>query len=600
VRSRDEEALIAAPPEGGLGRAMAGPTNVEFPGKKRQRVRMKGTKHANEDTEKRMLRQLARLLEEPERSIPTITGPLRSGWRKHPIERSLRDIDQVLQHRSDTAWLKKRMLAKRGDAIAKAFAGSLHAAHDTSIATVGTYENASFGSGAYVRRGDGKPAYLASVQNHAHVTLRMLAWEEHARHGLHFFSWTDGFVCSGTQPIPPDGWLEDVLARSRFSFRSTEVNGVNVHHTAGIDAASVAEGRPTSTGYVRLAFNHGPVVGIDLAALGTAGEKDKAFVHHLALSMLPPILPRLLTVQACWTPEGWPEGQPLPVASQDALDRLLDAWQGLTLNEGLLSAKIRADAVAGLDTGVVLGERWCAPDDVDGLDQMLASVGGSEDERAFGLGMILDRLPLGGGIVDARGRFKPRDDGALVLMEGLSLNALLGALWGDHAMAGLKALDVDEVEAEAILNGQDGRPKSFATFLRGLDETRAQARRVARFPQRKGALTGPLGEAHDLVVTGLLDGVGRAQKQACGRHNTIDAAASAWAWLIASGRHAGQEWHFEPDARERGAAWSTAVGKLMERGLALLKAEEKDVEQEQKKWSAALNDLAEHMGVSAP
>lgn len=579
---------------------MAGPSKVEFPGKKRQRVRMKGTKHANEDTEKRMLRHLARLLEEPERSIPTITGPLRSGWRKHPIERSLREIDQVVQHRSDTAWLKKRMLAKRGDAIAKAFAGSLHAAHDTSITTVGKYDNASFGSGAYVRRGDGKPAYLASVQNHAHVTLRMLAWEEHARHGLHFFSWTEGFVCSGTEPVPPDGWLEDVLARSRFSFQTEVVNGVPVHHTEGVDAATVAEGRSTATGYIRLAFHAGPLVGIDLAALGTAGEKDKAFVHHLALSMLPPILPRLLTVEAFWTPEGWPEGEPLPEASRDAIDRLLDAWQGLTLNEGLLGARIRAEAVAGLEAGVVMGEQWCAPEDEDGLRRMLALTGGSEEECTFGLGMLRERLPLGGGIVDARGRFKPREDGALVLMDGLSLNAMLGALWDDHAAAGLQALGIAEAESDAILSGIDGRPKSFATFLRGLDETRAQARRVARFPHLRGALSGALGGAHDLVLTGLLDGVGRAQKEACGRHDSIDNAAAAWAWLIAASRHAGQEWHFEPDARERGSAWSAAVGHLIEQGQALLEADDADLAAAQNGWSAALSALAEGMGVTAP
>jgi len=188
----------------------------------------------------------------------------------------------------------------------------------------------------------------------------------------------------------------------------------------------------------------------------------------------------------------------------------------------------------------------------------------------------------------------------LVLMDGLSLNAMLGALWDEHAAAGLQAFGIEEGESDTILSGLDGRPKSFATFLRGLDKTRAQARRVARFPHPRGALSGPLGGAHDLVLTGLLDGVGLAQKEACGRHDRIDDAAAAWAWLIAAGRHAGQEWHFEPDARERGSAWSAAVGHLIEKGLALLEADDAALAAAQDGWSAALSALAEGMGATAP
>lgn len=578
---------------------MARPAQVEFPGKKRQRVRMKGTKHANEDTQKRMLRQLSQLLEDPERAIPALTGPVRMGWRKHPIERSLREIDRVLQHRTDLPWLKKRMLAKRGDPIAKALAGSLHAAHDETVTTVGKYDNASFGSGAYIRRGDGRPAYLASLQNHGHVTLRMLAWEEHARRGMHFFSWTDGFVCSGRNPVPPEGWLEDVLARSRFSFTTVEVDGVVVHHTEGVAPEVVAKDEGDANGYVRLAFKSGPVVGIDLDALGSAGEKDKAFVHHLALSMLPPILPRLVDVDARWVPEGWPADRPLPEASRNAVARLLDAWQGLTLNEGLLGVRIRAETVAGLDEGVVFGDRWCAAEDEEGLKALLSELGGSEDEREFARAMILERLSIGGGLVDARGRFTPREDGALVLPDGASTNAILGALWEEHAANGLAHLGVGEEEVESLLQAQKGRPKSFSAFLRGLDETRAQARRLARFPHRRGTLSGPLGEGHDLVLTGLFDGVGRGQKTACGRHDELASAAAAWAWLMAVDRHAGQEWHFEPDARDRGAAWAVPMRTLIERGQALLDATDED-EDAVKAWSDALNALATSMGVPAP
>ncbi|MGB0490168.1 MAG: hypothetical protein ACPGK0_06300 [Candidatus Poseidoniaceae archaeon] len=576
---------------------MARAPQVEFPGKKRQRVRMRGTKHANEDTAKRLRRSLDRLLEHPERALPELTGSVRRGWRRDPIERTMKEIDLVVQRRGDTAWLKKRMLAKRGDHIAKALAGSFHAAHDVEISTVGKYQNSAFGTGSYIRRGDGKQAYLASLQNHNNVTLRMLAWEEHARRGLHFFSWSDGFVCTGRDTTPPEGWLEDVLERSRFTFTTTAVEGVTVHHTEGIDPAVVAADGHDNTGYIRLAFHHGPIVAIDLDAVGTAGEKDKAFVHHLAMSMLPPILPRLVDVEARWSPHGWPEERPLPEGCMAGMDRLLDAWQGLTLNEGVLGGRLKAEVLTNLDHGLVLEDRWSDGVSVDDVVEQLAGLGGSEDEAVFAAAMLTARMAVGGGIIDTRGELRERDEGALLVTKGASLNAIMGALWADHHEDGLVGLGLSGDDLDAILASVDGRPKSFGAFLRGLDDARAAARREARFPHRRGQLSGPLGLTHDLVLTGLLDGGGRAQKVACDRHDDVEEAAAAWAWLLAADRHTGQEWHFEPVARDRGGAWSTAARALIEAGTALL---EDGDDGRREAFAAALADLAVTMGVAAP
>ena len=576
-----------------MGRA----PQVEFPGKKRQRMRMRGTKHANEDTAKRLRRNLDRLLEHPERALPELTGSVRRGWRRDPIERTMREIDQVVQRRSDTAWLKKRMLAKRGDHIAKALAGSFHAAHDTEISTVGKYQNSAFGNGSFIRRGDGKQAYLASLQNHSNITLRMLAWEEHARRGLHFFSWSNGFVCTGRDTTPPEGWLEDVLERSRFAFSTATVDGTTVHHTEGIDPEVVAADQHNVTGYIRLTFHHGPVVAIDLDAVGTAGEKDKAFVHHLAMSMLPPILPRLVNVEARWSPEGWSAEDPLPEGCVKGMDRLLDAWQGLTLNEGVLGGRLKAEVLTNLEHGLVLDDRWMDGEDLDAVVEQLAKLGGSDDESVFAAAMLKARMAVGGGIIDTRGELRERDEGALLVTKGASLNAIMGALWTDHHEDGLVGLGLKGDDLTSILASVDGRPKSFGAFLRGLDDARAAARQEARFPHRRGQLTGPLGLAHDLVLTGLLDGGGRAQKAACDRHDDVEEAAAAWAWLLAADRHTGQEWHFEPVARDRGGAWSTATRTLIEAGTALLNDGD---ESHQEAFASALANLAATMGVAAP
>ena len=231
--------------------------------------------------------------------------------RTDPVTKPSLKLERIIKKKDDLKWLQKRMMAKRGDDVAKAFAGSLHASHDEHFAMVGQFNSGSFGSGSYVRRGDGKPGYLAGIQNYANLTLRMLPWEDHAKRGMYFFRQDGGFVCTGPNPDPPEEWLGDVLKRSRFDLTSTEKDGRTVWTTDGLDAAAVLNGTASSTG-VALRFHNGAVVGLGLDALKPSRRKDSPFVHHLALSMLPPLLPSILTMDALWAPEGWPKDVALP------------------------------------------------------------------------------------------------------------------------------------------------------------------------------------------------------------------------------------------------------------------------------------------------
>jgi hypothetical protein len=94
-----------------------------------------------------------------------------------------------------------------------------------------------------------------------------------------------------------------------------------------------------------------------------------------------------------------------------------------------------------------------------------------------------------------------------------------------------------------------------------------------------------------LILQGLLEGDGKAERAATQRHDSIVSAAAAWAWLLASGRSAGQEWHFEMNARDRGGAWQAATKQLLEAGKALYNCENEDVERETEGWMEAFSAL---------
>ena len=558
---------------------------------------MRGTKHANEATANRIKRELAQLLEDPEEKLPTMLWKGRLRWgRTDPVTKTLRELKTIIKKKNDVRWLGKRMMAKRGDPVAKAFAGSLHAAHDEDFTMVGKFSSGSFGGASFIRRGDGKQGYLAGLQNHSHLTLRMLPWEDHAKRGMYFFTWKGGFVCTGPKPSPPDEWLEDVLDRSRFGFTKDDGIPLPVWVTKDLDPNAVLEFNPSADGYVRFTFKHGPVVAIGFDALGESGKKEASFIHHLALSMLPPFLPSILTIEANWAPKGWPEGKALPEASAEGIDKVIDAWQGLTMNEGLIAMAVQRAVIDAIDEGLVLGDTWIEGNNLDAIEQGLADHAGSIDERHLAAHMLLASMGEGptdevGMRINPRGDIADRKGQALEIMAGTSCGNILGTLWEKWGMAGLAGLGIEGVEAEEIWKKQNKKPQPFGTFLKGLDSARSQARRVARFPSRSGEFDGAAGKIHDLVLQGLLDGIGKAERVATSRHPSIDEAAASWAWLLAAGRSAGQDWHFESNARDRAGAWLAGTKTLLAAGESLLAAETDEVDASRVEWQTAFDAL---------
>ena len=539
---------------------MARPAQVEFPGQKRNRMRMRGTKQANLETQKRLRKNLDRLLDEGETLLPAMTWNGKLKWgRTDPVTKTLKELRKIFSKRNDRKWLAKRMMAKKGDAVGKALAGSLMAAHDEDISLVGNYNHQSFGKASYVRRGDGKIAYQAGIQNHHMPTLRMLPWEDHARKGYFFFSWKGGFVCSGPVAELPDGWLDDVLQRSRFEFK----NKGSIWATEGLDIDSVENEEMSGVGYLLLRFINGCKVAIGFDKLETVKGKS-SFIHDLALSMLPPNLSNVMEPDAVWYPEGASRG-----GSEKALERVLDAWMGLTLNEGSISKRVKLAVLHHLDDGFIVGEKW-----FDNAEDAVAELNGSKSEKE--LALLLMKEAEGSGVrVSQRGEVGEREGTALEIA-ATSCNDVLSALWNDHGLAGLIGIGLEPDEAEDLWSAQMNKKRAFGKFLKDIESQRSKASLIQKFPYRKGKIPGPVGMIHDLTMTGLVDGLGKAEKAALSIKGDIEREASSWAWLIAAGKSNGQEWQFSSDARDRGGAWSLAATQLWEAGKALVDGQDTD------------------------
>ena len=552
---------------------MAGPSKVQFPGQKKQRMRARGTKRASEGVRKRLEKNLAALLEDPHARMPTVAYTIKRA-RKDPVQRSLKECAKVIAKKNDRKWLGKRMMRRRGDGVARALAGSLHAAHDDERSMVAVFDHPIFGSSSFVRRGVGKPTQMVAFQNFINPKQRLLTWEEHARNGWWFFSIDDGIVCTGTEPEPPEGWIEGGLSDAPMKFSNKD----------GIYCSPSAV--PDQSEGVRLIVGDATVV-LDEEDLAGVGEEESV-ARSIALRMLPPRLADFAEVNWDWRPEGWPENKELPTDTQEKVDEVIDAWLNLSLTDSNLIKALRKVLCRNLSEGCIIGERWWPMDE---LSVMLDSISGSAPEKEALQLVFSEALKNGGLDVRGDGTFEELEEDVLRLEE-TSCHANLVALWpvwGEMILEEIYGITGDD--AVQIVEKQTKRKQGFGAFLKKMDAERTEHLLMAKFPWKEGDMDGLCGRADALVRKARIDGVGSTISMAKKGRDALDKALG-WAWINVHERAESEGWHFDSDARDKGGDWVPAMKSLYEASEILV--DEGDVDP----YVAAMQSFATQSGAS--
>ena len=552
---------------------MAGPSKVQFPGQKKQRMRARGTKRASEGVRKRLEKNLAALLEDPHARMPTVAYTIKRA-RKDPVQRSLKECAKVIAKKNDRKWLGKRMMRRRGDGVARALAGSLHAAHDDERSMVAVFDHPIFGSSSFVRRGVGKPTQMVAFQNFINPKQRLLTWEEHARNGWWFFSIDDGIVCTGNEPNPPKGWVEGGLSDAPMKFSNKD--GIYCSPNAAPDQS---EG-------VHLIVGDATVV-LDEEDLAGVGEEESV-ARSIALRMLPPRLADFAEVNWDWRPEGWPVDKELPTDTQEKVDEVIDAWLNLSLTDSNLVKALRKVLCRNLSEGCIIGERWWPMDE---LGVMLDSISGSAPEKEALQLVFSEALKNGGLDVRGDGTFEELEEDVLRLEE-TSCHANLVALWpvwGEMILEEIYGITGDD--AVQIVEKQAKRKQGFGAFLKKMDAERTEHLLMAKFPWKEGDMDGLCGRADALVRKARIDGVGSTISMAKKGRDALDKALG-WAWINVHERAESEGWHFDSDARDKGGDWVPALKTLYEASEILV--DEGDVDP----YVAAMQSFATQSGAS--
>ena len=521
------------------GTTMAGPSEVEFPGKKKQKIRMRGTKRASDSVQKKLRKNLNTLLEEPHSILPEILGPTSQGFgRRDKLKATLKEIEKVISKREDRKWLHKRMAARKGDVIARAFAGSLAAAHEEEFETVAVFKHPVYGSSSFIRRGSGRPAHLLGFQMHSNPNLRLLAWEELARSGYWFFAWDDKLICTGVNASPPDDWVKSCLLKSSLNFERDE-NGLWI---AGKDDNSIM-----------LTFANGTVANISLKALSRLKE---SFIQSIALSVSPPHLADLLDAEITYYPEGWPQDREVGEVAAEAMDAVIKRWLRLEIPDDKLQLVLHNTFAEQLESGFMLKDKWF---DIDDKKEFLNELQGSEIELEA-VSIMLDCLE-GGVRVDAAG--EPHWlAGDIIRLSEDSAHSILKATWGKCGMDILEEMfDLVGKNADDVYEQQLNSRKAFRGFLTKIAEKQSSVRMIKKFPWLSESLPSPLDFADKLVKLAHGEGFGKtvsvARKSDVGGHSSM-----GWAWVSSHDKGDSEAWHYEPSIRDRGGDWVPAVNKL--------------------------------------
>ncbi len=529
---------------------MAGPSKVQFPGQKKQRMRARGTKRPSAGVLKRLEKNLSELLDEPHAMMPVVAYTAKRA-RKDPVQRSLKECAKVIAKKNDLRWLGKRMTKKRGDGPARALAGSLHAAHDDERSMVAVFDHPLFGNSSFVRRGLAKPTQLVSFQNHGHPRQRLLVWEDHARSGWWFFSMDEGIICTGSEPAPPESWLDGGLSDAPLKF--TEKNGVHCSPSAS----------PEQSEGVHLKVGDSHVILADSDLAGVA--EGESIPRSVALRTMPPRLVDFAVVEWNWRPEGWPDDKDLPAAAQEKVDEVIDAWLNLSVPDSQLTKALRKALCLNMSEGCIIGERWWAMDD---RETMIAAISGSPPEKAALELILSEALEESGLHIRGDGSFDELDDDVLRLEE-TSCHANLVALWPEWGGLVLEEIyGITGNDAEEIVEKQTKRKQGFGAFLKKMEAERAEHLMLSRFPWKEGDMDGLCGRADALVRKARIDGVGSTITMAKKGKNPAEEAIG-WAWINVHERAESEGWHFGSDARDKGGDWVPALKVLYEASAAL-------------------------------
>lgn len=489
-------------------------------------------KTASKAEEQKLLRNAKALQDDPLRLLPECVHDDADSCYLRKLEDKLRDTHAK---RDDDKKLERASggILGFGHDLPKALASTLLLAKDDEAPYLGRVRIGGQ-TIPFAKRGDAPKEALAAVQHHDDPRIRVLPLAETIhKKGLHVYSCRSGWWCTGTEPDPPETYVEEMLDGHDAVDRRSET----VHACPHVPPDRVGEDGPT-----HLVVDW-TTAGVQVAVCERcAGQGSTAVVLARGIASEDPLgefaVDVHLPAPECRGHEG---ACPATEAHRGGTDpgRYLDG----ELTDKQLLAQAREQVAAGLSSAepFFLVRDVCYGDDVDAL---LEDVDAS-DVEATALRAVLPTLPRPIVVGQATG------------------NALVSDLWDDHARELVAAVS-DEQIADDVLDEADVRSTPPGEILRQA-RRRYEASSIASRLPAYGDLPKPAAVADEIARTYRLEGA-REAARACEPGHGWGASAKSvgYGFLVAMGKAGGEEWKFTEEERESGEFIASQAEALLE------------------------------------
>ncbi len=471
----------------------------------------------------RLTDRMERIKEDPSLLLPECHHA--GGCPRPGIERRLRRVQKVAGSRT-----RLRRMSRRGTPIARAYAGALDLLFDEDIPLLAGFPS-PFGAGEikFAQRGNAKKEVQAGVQNFNDKGVRLLGWIPYARgvRGVYVYSTDGGLLCSGREPVPPAGFLDESAASLRPALVKSGDDYLCPHLKGYPEAVPRAEEETHLAARWRKSQSTMRVCRACASGSNLSGALRKFAIGPKVEEQV----------------EAWVELRPkCREAGKDSchFDRRVEledeeraAYLKTETNDAELLGGVLKRAVqeaAGEGGGYILAGGECRGNDVKALVDEL----GSDAQMRRALGAALKGV---------------KSD---VVLETLTASKLLSQFWAERG--------------QKILEAACGNREVAARVLSEAKSNEAPATLVQRAVRlaREAAVEDALPTFEGLTVeAALADRIARAFRRAgpegavreveAGRTLSPSAGAVAWAFLGALDKAGGREWQFTKVEMERGA-----------------------------------------------
>jgi len=194
---------------------------------------------AAKSMEKKLVENAKKLKEDPFLILPEYSD---DQSRKY-FGKIKKSLDKVSKFSDDIKKLEK-FSNRRG--LDGALAGTLIVAHSEKAPYLAVVRLPT-GDITYAQRGKADKEKLIAVQHFDDPLLRLLGVKDVSlKRGLHIYSWDGGFTSTGTEPKPPDEFIDFVIGKTGFSYKN------NVATCGDIKAENVKKKQFLKSNYLRI------------------------------------------------------------------------------------------------------------------------------------------------------------------------------------------------------------------------------------------------------------------------------------------------------------------------------------------------------------